>query len=196
LPVNVESREEFVDFYTHRYIAPHECLRRLNECLPPEMAFTDVVQISKNAPALSVLIDGADYSVDLRHPAMEPVLRDYARRHAIDAPDVHGHALQEFLGKAEVLITKHKSEKVVNIKDFVRQIQFEEPSGRLLIEMQIKEGATVGIQHVVRAVYDAGVEFPITRERLYIWSGGRKMNPLYLEWERIQTQKRVMDLTL
>ncbi|HSP06709.1 MAG TPA: TIGR03960 family B12-binding radical SAM protein [Acidobacteriota bacterium] len=196
LPVNVESREEFVDFYTHRHIAPHECLRRLNECLPPEMAFTDVVQISKNSPALSVLIDGADYSVDLRHPAMEPVLRDYARRHAIDAPDVHGHALQEFLGKAAVLITKHKSEKVVNIKDFVRQIQFEEPSGRLLIEMQIKDGATVGIQHVARAVYDAGVEFPITRERLYIWSGGRKINPLYLEWERIQTQKRVMDLTL
>lgn len=196
LPVNVESREEFVDYYTYCYMSPEECLRKLNACLPAEMAFSDIVQISKNAPSLSVLLDGADYSVDLNHPALEPVLNDFAARNGIDTFGVHSFALANFESKDRILITKHKSEKVINIKDFVRAARYDTESKRLYIEMKIIEGATVGIQHVARAIYEASVEFPITRERLYIWSDGEKKSPLYLEWERMQAQKHLMDMTL
>ena len=160
------------------------------------MTFTDVVQIAKNAQALSVLIDGADYSVDFGSSIMEPVLRTCAERFQVEVAGVHERAIQEFSDKTEVLMTKHKSTKVVNIRNFVRSLRYDEVSQRLHIEMKIVDSATVGIQHVARAIYGAGVEFPITRERLYVWSDGVKTSPLYQEWERIQTQKHMMDLTV
>jgi hypothetical protein len=127
---------------------------------------------------------------------MEPVMSEYSLRCNVPVAGVHGHAIAAFEGKADVPLVKHKSSKVVNIRDFVRALAFDPASGRLGVQMRIVDGATVGIQHVVRAVYGAAVEFPVTRERLYIWSNGVKQNPLYLEWERIQAQKRLMDLTL
>lgn len=196
LPVSVESREEFLDFYTYRYIAPDDCLRRLNACLPPEMAFNDIVQISRNASSLSALVDSADYSVDFTHPAMEPVVAQLAQNHGVGICDAHGFAIDDFQRKPEVLMTKHKSEKIVNIKDFVRSVQFQPETGRLLVEMKIVNGSTVGIQHVVRAIYNTNVDFPITRERLYVWNDREKRNPLHLESELAQAQRHLMDLTL
>jgi radical SAM-linked protein len=178
LPMNVESREEYLDFFTYRYIDPDECVRRINEQLPAGLQFIEIAQIPKSAPSLSVLISGADYTIDFGHPVCEPVLRDYASRMGIRVEDCHQHAMEEYERKSELLFTKHKTEKVVNIKDFVRSLSYDENSHSLNVEMKIVEGSTVSILQVMKSIYEIEVELPIVRERLYVWEGKQKVSPL------------------
>jgi radical SAM-linked protein len=178
LPMNVESNQEYLDFYTYRFIDPDECVRRINEQLPAGLQFLEAVQIAKSAPALSVLISGADYKVDFSQPVCEPVLREYASRNQISVEDCHGHALEEYERKSELLFTKHKTGKVVNIKDFVRSLNYDKASKALHVEMKIVEGSTVSILQVVKSLYQIDVELPITRTHLYFWKNGYKQSPL------------------
>jgi radical SAM family uncharacterized protein/radical SAM-linked protein len=178
LPLAVESKEEFIDFFTYRYISPEECLARLKSALPEELAFEDVVQIASNAPSLSSLIDGSDYSVDCADPAIQVVAKNFASSKEIEVASVHQYAVKAFLEKPEVLIKKHKSQKFVDAKKFVRLLKWDSEASRLCIEMKFEDGATVGIQHVLKALYEIDVEFPVTRERQYYWNNGTKESPL------------------
>ena len=178
LPLAVESKEEFIDFYTYRYMSPEECLSRLNQAMPPELSFLRVVQISHSTPSLSALIDGSDYSVNFAEPTIEPVVKNFATKKGIDVALSHGFAIDAFLEKPEVLIKKHKTEKFVDAKKYVRSLQWDDDARALKVEMKFQDGATVGIQHVLKALYEIDVEFPVTRERQYIWSNGTKQSPL------------------
>ena len=80
LPMNVESREELLDFYTYEFLDPVEFVKRINAHIPAELCFLDAVQVPKNAPSLSVLVSGADYRVDFSHPASLQVLAEVAAR--------------------------------------------------------------------------------------------------------------------
>lgn len=182
LPLNVESKEEFLDFYTYRFVSPEKFVSSINRFLPEDLTFLQATQISKITLSLSHQIDGADYSVDL----------------AGCCPDteVHFSAIEEFHREPEILFTKHKNEKVVNIKEYVRSLRFDSLQKRLWIEMKIVEGTTVGIHQVVRVLYPAQEELQITRERMYLWQDGRKRSPLTLEWEELQIRKHLMDLTM
>ena len=196
LPLNVESKEEFVDFFTYSYVLPEEFLRRANCHLPPELAFTDAMQVSRNAPSLSVLLDGADYRVDFDREVSEMVMRDYAQRVGVDPTDSQRFAIECFLEKKEILHTKHKNGKVINIKDFIRSIRYDPDERKLHCEIKIINGATVGIQQVLKALYQIDLELPVSRVRLYIWSDGSKRSPLHSEWEQLQVQKHYMDMSI
>ncbi|HSE40779.1 MAG TPA: TIGR03960 family B12-binding radical SAM protein [Acidobacteriota bacterium] len=178
LPLAVESKEEFIDFHTYRYISPEECLARLKEALPKELWFEDVVEISSSTPSLSSLIDGSDYTVDCTDPAVQAVAKNFATSKDINVASAHRYAVDTFLEKPEVLIKKHKSQKFVDAKKFVRLLKWDDETQRLRIEMKFEDGATVGIQHVLRALYEIDVEFPVTRERQYCWRNGLKQSPL------------------
>jgi uncharacterized protein (DUF2344 family) len=192
--MNVESKEEFLDFFTYRYIHPDDCLRQLNSALPAEVQFIRITQISKNAPSLSSIINGAEYSFDLSSPALQPVLRNFASMHEIDFNDCHRYAIDLFLEKPEVLITKHKTEKVVNIKNFVQHLHWDSALSRLFVEMKIIDGSTVGIQHVARALYETNVEFPsITRESQFVKRDGVNLSPLDVESDALQAAKIFID---
>jgi radical SAM-linked protein len=179
LPLAVESKEEFIDFYTYRYFSPDESLARLNKAMPPELQFLHIVEIPHNTPSLSALIDGSDYSVNFSEAAIEPIVRNFATKKGIDIEVSHKFAIDAFLEKPEVLIKKHKTEKFVDAKKFVRSIRWDDESRKLNIEMKFQDGATVGIQHVLKALYEIDVEFPVTRERQYIWNNGTKESPLF-----------------
>lgn len=193
LPMNVESKEEFLDLFTYQYIPPDDFVKRVNETLPPELAFSDASQVSRNAPSLSILINGADYTVDLAHPVCEPVMAEYANRKGIPVADCHRCAVEAFEQKQEVLITKHKSGKQMNIKSYVKSLRYDEDARRLKLEMKIEEGATAGIQQVIKSIYENDVELPVTRERLYVWKNGEKRSPLSLEWEESRQRALLVD---
>jgi radical SAM-linked protein len=194
LPVNVESREEWLDFFTFRYVSPREFLSKINGVLPPELHFVQMGPISKTAPSLSAVINGADYSLRLRDPASSIVLSDYSLRMGISESKSLLHALSVFDQKKEVRVVKHKNEKVVNVKDYVGSFDVDDSKSVLWIEMKIVDGITVGIHYVLGALFETEVELPVCRERLYVWDSGEKQSPLALEWEQIQTQRHVMDL--
>lgn len=195
LPMAVESREEFLDFYTYRYINPYDFLQALNQQLPAELTFLDAVQISKNAESLSKLISGADYAVDLKHPASVQVLRDYARRQNVEESQAVTTMLDRFWSKPEVMITKHKSGKSVNVKDYIETLDYDETAGHLQISMKIFDGASISIHQMVKSLIDLDVELPITRVRMYTKEAGRKTSPLMLEWEQLQVRKHFMELS-
>ncbi|PWT92352.1 MAG: TIGR03960 family radical SAM protein [Acidobacteria bacterium] len=195
LPMNVESKEEYLDFFTYRYIDPEELVRRVNQQLPLDLAFSSALQISKSAPSLSVLISGADYAVDFSRPVCEPVMREFAARKGIQLNECHSFAIEQFRNKKEVLYTKHKTEKVVNIKDFVRSLRYDESNSQMWIEMKIVDGATVNILQVIKALYEVDVELPVTRERLYIMKDVTKLSPLELEWEATRRQAIIADFS-
>ncbi len=182
LPLNVESREEFLDFFTYRFISPERFVISINRFLSEDLAFLEATQISKIVPSLSQLIDGADYSVDFagHHLCME----------------AHVSRIEWFHSEPEILFTKHKNEKVVNIREYVRSLRFDARQNRLWIEMKILAGTTVGIHQVVRELYPAEEGLLVARERMYLWQDGRKRSPLTLEWEELQFRKHLMDLTM
>jgi hypothetical protein len=62
--------------------------------------------------------------------------------------------------------------------------------------MKIRNGATVGILHVLKALYEIDVDLPVARERLYIWKNGSKCSPLQTDWEELQIQKHLMDMSI
>jgi radical SAM-linked protein len=183
LPMNVESRGEWIDFFAYRYCSPVECIRRINSVLPPQLHFNEMVPISKAAPSLSSQINGADYSLDLATPENSGVL-------AIP----HEQLIRSFMEKDEVLITKFKSGKIVNIRQFVRSLEYDRNRTMLWIEMDITGGVTAGIAHVIHALYGTQAAWRICRERLYIREGTQKKSPLTLEWEQIQLQRHMMDM--
>lgn len=181
LPMNVESRAEFLDFFAWKYMSPEEFVPKVNRVLSPDLAFHEATQISKNADSLSSLIDGADYSADVS-PLSE-------------SSDFHRGAVERFCSRDEVLLTRHKTDKIVNLKKFVRSIQYDEASNRVCIEMSIIEGATVGVHAVIQAIYGGEPELAVVRDRLYIWIDGEKRSPLTLEWEQMQVRKLFLDMT-
>ncbi len=61
--------------------------------------------------------------------------------------------------------------------------------------MRLIEGATAGVHHVFRAIYESEAELAVVRDRLYIWMDGEKRSPLTLEWEQMQIQKHLLDMT-
>jgi hypothetical protein len=124
------------------------------------------------------LIDGSDYTVDCTDPAVQAVAKNFATLKDINVASAHRYAVDTFLEKPEVLIKKHKSQKFVDAKKFVRLLKWDDETQCLLIEMKFEDGATVGIQHVLRALYEIDVEFPVTRERQYCWRNGLKQSPL------------------
>ncbi|HEY4491197.1 MAG TPA: TIGR03936 family radical SAM-associated protein [Acidobacteriota bacterium] len=194
LPANVESKGEFVDFFTHRYSSPVEILKRINSVLPSDLYFLDVLPVSKLAPSLSAQINGADYSIDLSLPENSAALRSYTANHGIEVENAQDNAIRNFLAKKEILFTKYKTRKIINMKDFVRSVTHDPSHSVVTIEMDIVEGITVGIHQVVSALYETSAELRVCRERLYIWDGVRKKSPLTFEWEQIQEQRHIMDL--
>ena len=66
----------------------------------------------------------------------------------------------------------------MDAKKYVRSLRWDDEARTLNIEMKFQDGATVGIQHVLKALYEIDVEFPVTRERQYIWNNGAKESPL------------------
>jgi radical SAM-linked protein len=177
LPMNVESREEFLDFYCWNYMPPEELVRRINGCLPGEFAFLDATQISRSAMALSELIDGADYLIDL---------------HSLEREDC-ARSLGAFEEQDHVEIVKHKTGKILNLKEFVRCLHYDPADPLLRVEMKIMEGRTIGIHSVMQKLFSTDQELPIVRERLYIWLGEEKRSPLTLEWEERQLQLHLLD---
>jgi radical SAM-linked protein len=179
LPMNVESREEFLDFHCSNYMPPEELVRRINRCIPAELSFLDATQISRSAKALSELIDGADYLIDL-HP-----LRG----------EECAQSLESFAEHDNVEIVKRKTGKIINLKEFVRSLHHDIVNSRLYVEMKIVEGRTVGIHSVMQKLFSCDQVLPIVRERLYIWLGEEKRSPLTLEWEERQLQLHLLDFT-
>jgi radical SAM-linked protein len=193
LPMSVEAKEEFLDFFTYHYVSPEELVSTMNEVLPPDLRFLVAAQISKGAAALGVLIDGADYAVNFSCDAGRQVIEQMASVVHILPADVHSFVIERFGREHEILFTREKNEKVVNIKEFVRSLVYLENLEELRVEMKIIGGQTAGIRHVLKALYSSEAELPITRERLYLWNRGNKRSPLTIQWEDLQMQKRFMD---
>jgi radical SAM-linked protein len=181
LPMNVASKYELIDFYLYRYIRPEDFLIHLNRVLPKELHFKDAAQIPKTAASISAIIDGADYSLDLTEVA------DQQLRPA-------NEAIRQFDSSETVPFTKHKTQKLVNIKEFVRSIVYKEQQNRLEVEMKIIEGETVGIHQVLSALFQVELQWPVVREYVYVWDNGRKASSLTIEWEQLQMQRHLMEM--
>src|SRR5206468_2657406 len=126
------------------------------------LSFLDATQISRSAMALSELIDGADYVIDL-HPLNT---EDCAR------------TLRSFAEQGQIEIVKHKTGKILDLKQFIRRLHHDSVHSRLDVEMKILEGRTIGIHAVMQKLFSTDQQLPIVRERLYIWLEEEKRSPL------------------
>jgi radical SAM-linked protein len=181
LPMNVASKYELMDFYLYQYVRPEEFLILINRVLHEELHFKDAAQIPKTAASISAIIDGADYSLDFS---------DLADRQLRPPSE----AILEFQSAEIVSFTKHKTQKVVNIREFVRSIIYKEPQNQLEVEMKIIEGETVGIHQVLNALFGVELQWPVVREYVYVWENGRKASSLTIEWEQLQMQRHLMEM--
>jgi len=193
LPVNAESNQEFMEFYMSEYILPDRMIRSLNEILPAELAFEAVEQVAMNTPSLFSEINGADYSVDLTSPAACQAIHDYAGLFHIEESEAILHAIDSFERAFEVMVIKHKTDKSLNAKEFVRAMGLSGDRNLLMVEVKIIDGKSVGIRHILQTLLHTQLDLPVKRDGLYIWKNESKQSPLYPEDEALQTRKHLMD---
>src|SRR5262249_55210462 len=194
LPMNVESKEELLDFFTYEFLDPVEFVKRINAHIPAELCFLDAVQIPKNAPSLSVLVSGADYRVNFSHPASLQVLAEVAARSGISQESALERVVEHFRERPYVPFEKRKSGKIVNAKDFIRSLEIQDQGKSLFVEMKITEGSTIGIHQLVKLLLEVPVELPVTRENLYIWNDSIKQSPLNADSDTHLAQRHLLEL--
>jgi hypothetical protein len=59
--------------------------------------------------------------------------------------------------------------------------------------MRIENGLTVGVHHLLHVLYGEDLDYPVIRERMYVWDEGRKRSPMALEGEQAQARKHFLD---
>ncbi len=157
LAVGVESKEEFLDFITPRWIEPPELIKKLNHSLPEGLRFLKAAEVRKKPLPLSQIINIAHYSVTLNN------LLEKERQGS------HQQMVSELLSRDEVWVERSKGtkRKKFNIRPYIHNIYLEEEKGVLHLELKLARGGSARPQEVLQALYQGRCEeLPIVRVRL------------------------------
>ena len=114
LSVGIESVGEYFDIETNSKINPEEAVRLLNEHTVDDIQVLKYVELPDDAKKSMALLAGADYSVEL---------------------DIPNDTIADFLNQETIEILKKtkKSEKVVDIKPLIYQL--ENRDGKLFMQL-------------------------------------------------------------
>jgi radical SAM-linked protein len=149
LGVGITSDGEYLDIEVHTTKSTEESIRMLNESMVEGIEITGYVQLPDHAKTAMSIVAAADYDLYFKDGYEAPASID-AFRMGLE---------QFFLKPAEVLITKttKKSEKVMDLKQFVYDFKIEERAGRPGFYLKVSTGSADNLKPelVLETLFDA-----------------------------------------
>ncbi len=132
LSVGVESVGEYFDIETNSEIDPEYAIKTMNEHTVEGIKVLNYIELPDDAKKSMALLAGADYLVDL---------------------DFDGETIDKFLKqeKIEVLKKTKKSEKIVDIKEMI--FELEKRDGKLFMKLAHGSKANLKPNLVVETLY-------------------------------------------
>ena len=167
LPLFAESKSELVDIELFNNLTPDELKLKLEKVLPEQSEIISIVKIEKNAPAIDITAQWAEYKIDIFNKS----LYDF---------ETLRYNTDKVLSSAEIFIEKKNKKgliKKTDIKPSIKSYRFEDESMFIVLKtgqcaVNNKDGTvTAGIPalraDVLMNLIAPDVTFNITRTRFF-----------------------------
>jgi radical SAM-linked protein len=199
LGVGAVGEDEWLDFDSPVALEPEEFLGRINAALPDGLRFSAARRLASRAPALTKVINRAEYAVRLD----TPILASAARRLAavrddllgLDALAVHRHLVEEFFACESVTVERIRKGKgkSIDVRRFAKAFALDGSNGdsELRIVLEVNNSGTARPSEVLGRIYrldeteaQALAGF-VRRRRVFVWRDGNEETPFdVVEGER------------
>jgi len=169
LAVGVEGAGELFDFESKAELDPEAAVTRLNASLPEHLRVRRLERLAPGAPPLSRCIDLGDYRawINVHRRALEPEAFVALDGFAFEDPAAHAPRIAALLARPEIVV-KRPSGKTVDIRPFIRGVEFRRESGQVRLWLRLGSDGQARPQEVLEALYGApGTCFRIRREALH-----------------------------
>ena len=180
LPIGVESRSEFVDFFLEEYVSPRQAEIDLNGALPKGLDVLEAKILGEGVKPVGKVIDAAEYSIRLR-----------------DIPDKRqlSKAVKRYMEVTSIVYERiqHRRSRTVDLREGTYKLEMLEEDGELekrdmaYLSLVCKDGigGTVKPMEVIEVLLDRMNVPPLSRELiavvrtgLFAYRGGRLISPM------------------
>jgi radical SAM family uncharacterized protein/radical SAM-linked protein len=191
LGVGTVGEAEWLDFDSPAEIEPADFLDRINAAMPDGLRFTAVRRLPANSPALTKVINRAEYGVRLDAP---PLAAAVARLSAVRddllglAPaDVHRRLVEEFFASESVIVERVRKgrTKGIDLRQGAKAFELAGAggAGELRLTLEVSNAGSVRPAEVLGRIYrlDEQAQRSLTgyvrRTRLFVWRDGTAVDP-------------------
>ncbi len=180
LPIGIESRSEFVDFFLEEYVSPRQAELDLGEALPQGLDVLEAKILGEGAKPVGRIIDTAEYAIGLR---------------GIPDRGLLGRVVERFLGEASLPYERvqYKGSRMVDLREGTYALELLEENGEIgksdttSLSLVCKDGiqGTVKPMEVIEVLL-AWVNVPspsrdmvtVVRTGLFAYRAGRMISPM------------------
>ncbi len=192
LGVGAVGEAEWLDFDSPAKLDPKTFLARINASMPEGLKFTVVGQLPPYSPALTKIINRAEYAVRLDEPAIIAAVRRLAAvrddLEGLDPVAVHRFLAEEFFARESLVIerTRKGRAKEIDIRRYAKGYEFTGTNGssELRLTLELSNSGSARPEEVLGSIFrlDEGerraLSSRVRRCRLFIWREGEELSPL------------------
>jgi radical SAM family uncharacterized protein/radical SAM-linked protein len=192
LGVGAVGEAEWLDFDSPAELDPEVFLERINACLPDGLRFTAVGRLPQFSPALTKIIDRAEYAVRLDEPAIAAAVRRLASvrddLEGLDDAAVHRFLAEEFFARESFVLERVRKgrAKEIDIRRYAKAFAFTGTNGdgELRLTLELSNSGSARAEEVFGSIFrldEAGrraLSSRVRRCRLFVWREGQELTPL------------------
>ncbi len=192
LGVGAIGEAEWLDFDSPAQLDPDSFVERINAVMPDGLRFTAMRQLPPGTPALTKIINRAEYAVRLDEPALRSaVARLTAVRddlEGLDPDTVHRLLAEEFFSRESLVIerTRKGRTKEIDIRHYAKSHAFAGTNGtsELRLVLELSNSGSARPEEVVGSIYRLdgserqALSSRVRRCRLFVCEDGVEMSPL------------------
>jgi len=192
LSVGTVGEAEWLDFDSPAEIDPETFLERINTVLPDGMRFTAMRRLAPTSPALTKIINRAEYAARLDEPVITTAVKRLAAVRddliGLDVEAVHRTLVEEFFARESLVIerTRNGRAKQIDIRHYAKGFSFEGTNGdgELRLTLEITNSGSARPEEILGSIYRLddtarqSLVSRVRRRRLFVWREGDELSPL------------------
>ena len=192
LGVGAVGEAEWLDFDSPEQLEPEEFLTRINAALPDGMRFTAMRRMPQHSPALTKIINRAEYAARLDEPVITAAVARLAAVRddlaGLDSDAVHRFLAREFFDREELVVerTRKGRTKQIDIRRYAKAFSFSGANGdrELRLTLELTNSGSARPEEILGSIYrldgtaQKALSSRIRRCRLFVWREGEELSPL------------------
>jgi radical SAM family uncharacterized protein/radical SAM-linked protein len=192
LGVGAVGEAEWLDFDSPVLLEPEEFLDRINAVVPDGLRFTAMRRLPQGSPALTKIINRAEYAVRLDEPAIAAAVRRLAAvcddLEGLDPLAVHRALAEEFFTRESLVIerTRKGRTKQIDIRQYAKAFTFTGTNGdsELRLTLELTNSGSARAEEIIGSIYRLdeatrhALASRVRRCRLFVWVEGQELSPL------------------
>lgn len=192
LGVGAVGEAEWLDFDAPVELSPETFLERINAVLPDGMRFTAMRELPQGSPALTKIINRAEYAARLDDPVIAGAVRRLAAVRddlsGLDADAVHRVLTEEFFARESLVIERVRKgrAKEIDIRHYARAFRFEGTNGdsEVRLTLELTNSGSARPDEILGSIYRLdpterqSLSSRVRRCRLFIWRDGTELSPI------------------